>query len=265
MNTKSVVFCVTMLGSWCGYACFTVTLKTGDLPLQCTVRPLSAHEIEALFFTDEAMSYTKKLATFGLFCSGESAFAGAALATSQALNYQNMKVFKELFEPVQVVIHNKSDAPITVTRNQYITAYAKAAVLSEDLIHLYPNFKKHVASSAICTGVLGVTTSVLTVFGIHACLSDKMELGGMSLFAAVLFAIPLLFSSYFTTRAVKLRSKYNKLKSLAPMLKKQNGISAPLLQAATYTIPPYATFTDVLVIYKPALAPDVTSVLDTVP
>ncbi|MEI7580711.1 MAG: hypothetical protein WCJ17_02840 [bacterium] len=232
---------------------YYASINTGVPGTTCRVRSLSAHELELLFFRDQAFRYTRDLMVWGAFKNDTE---GALLYLSQRDNKDFLKHLHELYEPVEVSIQNNSDAPVVVPRTNYIKAYGHAAVVAEELVKRYPGFKKHTVLASLYAAGLGVVAlpfALILAFCAAASFTQlKGEILGTGLVIGALATfIPMAIAASFAGRARALHKKYEHLKSLAPTIKNAQGVKTKLAQTATYTIPPHSQFTDIFILYRP--------------
>jgi|GEM_PF-3987506 len=227
-------------------------INTGIPGTTCSVRSLSEHELESLFFRDQSLRYVRDLMIWGVF---KNDVDGALLYISQKDNKDFLRRLYELYEPVEVRIKNDSDSSIVIPRTHYIKAYGQAAVVAEELVKNYPHFKKHTVLASLYAAVLGVVAvpfaAILGVLAL-ALFKEKKSIAGTGLAIGALSTfIPMAITASFAGRAQGLHKKYARLKSLAPTIKKTTGLRKPLAQSTTYTIPPHSEFIDILILYRP--------------
>jgi len=228
-------------------------IPTGKEGITCSVRSLSLHETEWLFFRDQAFRYTRDLMIWGAFKNDTE---GALLYLSQRENKDFLKRLHELYEPVEVRIQNNSDVPVVIPRTNYIKSYGHAVVVAEELVKRYPNFKKHTVLASLYAAGLGLIgglfAGMLGVCAVQCFKNYTNKFVGVGLAIGALAAlIPMAIAASFAGRASALHKKYSRLRSLAPKLKTATGSIIPLTQGDLYTIPPKSTFIDTLILYRP--------------
>jgi hypothetical protein len=252
----NVVLFLVMCGVGISKGNTTYPMNTGKPGVTCSVRPLSNHELEWTFFKDKALRYTKDLMLWGAYRQDTS---GTLLYLSQQENHDFLKHMHELYEAVEVTIKNESHTDITIPRMQYLKVYARAAVVAEEFVKQYPNFKKHTVLASIYASLLGLaglavaTIGGMCIWAVCQAAHNRVAGGvGAGVFA-IAALVPFILTASIAGRASALYKKQKRLRSLGPKLRTSQGVMMPLptQHVSQYTIPAQSTFVDTLIIYRP--------------